>query len=65
MYFCVRGDSKEHEEEGLLGVRLVEPFKPSFDDLEIVHHDGGPDELIARLLDLLRQGKLFGLGEVL
>ena len=63
--FLRPGDPKQDEEESLLGVRLVEPLKPLFDDLEIVRHDGGPDELVTRLLDLLRERKLFRLGEVL
>lgn len=59
------GDSKQDKEEGLLGIRLVEPFKPLFDDGEVVRHDRRPDELKARLFDLLREGELFRLGEVL
>ena len=59
------GDPEQHEEERLLGVRLIQPFKPLFDDGEVVRHDRRPDEPKTRLLDFLRQTKLFGLGEVL
>ena len=63
--FLRPGDSKEDEEEGLFGVRLVEPFEPLLGDGEVVCHDRRPDELETRLFDLLREGKLFSLGEVL
>ena len=56
--------AEQDEEQGLFCVCLVQPLQPLLDDGEVVRHNGGPDELVARLLDLLIEGELFRDGEV-
>ena len=48
--------AEQDEEQGLFCVCLVQPLQPLLDDGEVVRHNGGPDELVARLLDLLIEG---------